>query len=284
MMIVFIILLVSLLLFFWCTVENHMLLVHEYTVSDDALPDAFSGKKIVYLVDLHNTRYGKDNQRLKEKIAAQDPDYVFVGGDFLSKADTEFSASIDLLVFLTKRYPVYFANGNHETKMKCYPERYHDQYAQFYQMAKGLGVRFLSNETILLREEKDFIYLDALELPLSYFSHGKQVELTKKEMSKLIKRKAGGYHILLAHSPNYFETYAKWGADITLSGHNHGGMARIPGVCGVLSPQARIFPKYTKGLYQIDTHRMIVSAGLGSHTIRVRFFNPPELLAITLQK
>ena len=168
--------------------------------------------------------------------------------------------------------------------MKCFPERYHDQYAQFYQMAKGLGVRFLSNETILLRKGKDFVYLDALELPLSYFSHGKQVELTKKEMSKLIKRKAGGYHILLAHSPNYFETYAQWGADITLSGHNHGGMARIPGVCGVLSPQARIFPKYTKGLYQIDTHRMIVSAGLGSHTIRVRFFNPPELLAITLQK
>jgi predicted MPP superfamily phosphohydrolase len=91
-------------------------------------------------------------------------------------------------------------------------------------------------------------------------------------------------HILLAHSPNYIDAYSKWGADLVLSGHNHGGIARIPGICGVLSTEAVIFPKYTKGYYSDGDTKLLVSAGIGGHTIKARFFNPPEILIITLKK
>ena len=36
------------------------------------------------------------------------------------------------------------------------------------------------------------------------------------------------FSILLAHNPVYFAQYAAWGADLTLSGHLHGGIIRIP--------------------------------------------------------
>ena len=90
----------------------------------------------------------------------------------------------------------------------------------------------------------------------------------------------GAYRILLAHNPDYFSAYAQWGADLTLSGHLHGGMVRLPKIGGLISPNWTLFPKYDHGLYTIEEKKMIVSAGLGSHTIKLRINNPPELVVL----
>jgi hypothetical protein len=42
------------------------------------------------------------------------------------------------------------------------------------------------------------------------------------------KASAFQYQILIAHNPEYFEKYAEWGADLTVSGHMHGGLMRLP--------------------------------------------------------
>ena len=73
---------------------------------------------------------------------------------------------------------------------------------------------------------------------------------------------------------------AKYEYDIILSGHIHGGIMRLPYLGGVISPQIRLFPKYSGGLYTINKAKMILSRGLGTHTIRFRFFNPPELVVV----
>ena len=288
MEIIIAILVISFVLVLWCSIENHIFTVHKYTVVDKKIPETFDDVKIMYIADFHNSAYGKENQRLKQKIMQCDPDYVMIGGDLLSKPDADFVNAIDLLAFLAKRYPVYFANGNHETKMKEFPEQYHCLYQDFVTMAKGLQVTFLNNASIPLRRKgeqgEEQIYLHGLELPLSYFRRTSKIELEEKNVRKYLGKCAKKeYHILLAHSPNYFEAYDEWGADLVLSGHNHGGMARIPLIGGVLSTEARLFPKYSKGLYQGEYAKMIVSAGMGSHTIKVRFFNPPELVLVTLK-
>ena len=92
----------------------------------------------------------------------------------------------------------------------------------------------------------------------------------------------GAYHILLAHNPVYFKQYAAWGADLTLSGHLHGGIIRLPLIGGVITPQAKLFPRYSAGKYEIGEKWMIVSRGLGTHTIPIRFNNKPELSVIHL--
>ena len=95
--------------------------------------------------------------------------------------------------------------------------------------------------------------------------------------------KEDSFHVLLAHNPTYFETYAKWGADLTLSGHLHGGIMRLPILGGVIAPSYHLFPKYDAGLFRIGNQKMIVSVGLGSHSIKIRLFNPPKIDVITLQ-
>ena len=104
--------------------------------------------------------------------------------------------------------------------------------------------------------------------------------MTEQVTEALGAPKEGCCNVLLAHNPVYFDTYAAWGADLTLSGHLHGGIVRLPLLGGVISPQMKLFPDYTRGCHTKENHRMIVGAGLGSHTIPIRINNPPELVVI----
>ena len=120
-----------------------------------------------------------------------------------------------------------------------------------------------------------------LELDQSYFRRGRTAQLTSSVIEGLLgKPDEQCYNILLAHHPSYFPAYAVWGADLSLSGHLHGGMIRLPFLGGVVSPQVRLFPKYDKGMYMLDGKKLIVSAGLGNHTVNLRINNPPELVVI----
>ena len=79
------------------------------------------------------------------------------------------------------------------------------------------------------------------------------------------------------------DAYKAWGADLILSGHLHGGIVRIPFLGGVISPQAFLFPKYSGELTAEGEQAVIVSRGLGTHTIHLRLFNTPELVSVTLK-
>ena len=68
-----------------------------------------------------------------------------------------------------------------------------------------------------------------------------------------------------------------------LSGHVHGGIARLPWIGGVISPSLRLFPKYDAGKFREQNGTMILSRGLGTHHIRLRFFNIPEISVIVLR-
>ena len=88
------------------------------------------------------------------------------------------------------------------------------------------------------------------------------------------------FQLLLAHHPGYFPEYAKWGANLTLAGHYHGGIVRLPLLGAVISPQMQLFPRYSHGLFSIEHRDLITSSGLGWHTIPIRVNNPPELIAL----
>ena len=59
---------------------------------------------------------------------------------------------------------------------------------------------------------------------------------------------------------------------------------RIPGFKGFISPSLLLFPHYDGGLFEEDGSRMIISRGLGMHTVPVRLFNPGELIMLELQR
>lgn len=245
-------------------------------------PDApFS---LVVLSDLHNKSYGDRNGRLLQEIREQNPAAVLVAGDMLTSGDSpQYDAAVSLMDELTKRYPVYYANGNHEQRLKGCPKKYGDSYARYSDTIRSFGVHLLENGC----EHVEFWHMQVAiwgyELPLECYRRGRTRALAAGQVeSALGACSPKEYNILLAHNPMYFPSYAAWGVDLTLSGHMHGGIVRLPVLGGVISPQFRLFPKYTRGLYELDGKKMIVSAGLGSHTIPLRINNPAQLVVLDI--
>lgn len=254
---------------------------HRVRISD-VQPNLRRPFSAVFLSDLHNVSYGEGNSRLLQEIRNENPELVLVAGDMLTAGrEPAMDAAMSLMNALTRSCQVYYANGNHEHRMKVNTERYGDSYERYSNAIKSFGVHLLENTGTDLDIEGAKLAVWGLELPGEYFKKGRAERLTQEQVAELLGRPRGdSFNILLAHHPVYCEAYAAWGADLTLSGHLHGGIVRLPLLGGVISPQMRLFPKYDRGLYKVDGRRLIVSAGLGSHTIPLRVNNPPEMIVI----
>ena len=99
--------------------ENQNLSLEEYTVVSAKLPEEFDGYKIVFLTDLHCNEFDYQNKALIDMIDGCSPDAVFVGGDMLvSRVDSSYEVALDLMRELSRRYRIYYADGNHELRLK----------------------------------------------------------------------------------------------------------------------------------------------------------------------
>ena len=96
--------------------------------------------------------------------------------------------------------------------------------------------------------------------------------------------KQDSVQILMAHNPMFAKEYAEWGADVSVCGHTHGGLVRIPGIGSVISPQFELFPKYDAGEFNFGDRKVYVSKGLGTHTFHIRVFDRAEVLMIRINK
>ncbi|MCD7819385.1 MAG: metallophosphoesterase [Lachnospiraceae bacterium] len=236
----------------------------------------------VFLSDLHNASYGEDNSRLLQEIRGANPEAVFVSGDMITASkEPQMDVALALMSELTKQFPVYYVNGNHETRLKESEDEAENYYESFAVAIRACGVHLLENFSEQIEIHRMRMNISGLELPGDYYNRLRKHELTKEKIEELIGRSDGSaYQILLAHHPSYFEVYAAWGADLTLSGHLHGGIIRLPFLGGIVSPQIALFPKYDRGLYTKNEKKLIVSAGLGNHTVNLRINNPPELIVL----
>ena len=256
--------------------------VRKYDIDESKCARNF---RIVHISDLHNKKYGQGNRRLKKQIAELHPDLIIMSGDIMT-ADTkkvgEENAD-ELVLSLASDYPVYFSLGNHEDKMKNRPDKFGSHYEKARRLYSEAGVKILDNESVFL---KDYgIRISGLNIERKYYKRtGKNIP-DAGMIEKLTGNKDNDHmQILLAHNPLYFDAYASWGADLVLSGHVHGGIVRIPGIGGVLSPDCTLFPRYDGGRFEEQGTVMIVSRGLGTHTIPIRVFNPGELVCVDVHK
>lgn len=237
--------------------------------------------RAVVLADLHNKCYGRNNEKLIEAVRACKPDFILVAGDLLTaKPGASPKIALHLLEELSKDYPIYYANGNHEHRLILYPEKYGKLGEEYEKGLRDRNVTRLVNAHVSLKESGIAIY--GSQIDRFFYKRFHVQHMDADYMDKLLgtpDRKQ--YTILLAHNPDYFPQYADWGADLVFSGHVHGGMVRVPfWGRGVVSPNVRLFPKYDGGVFTEGKATMLLSRGLGMHTIPVRLFNPGELLCV----
>lgn len=272
--------------------ENKNLAVTDYFIEQENVPEAFDGMRFVCITDLHNNSFGKGNKKLLKKIHALKPEAILIAGDMITAREPKKGkVAIDLLKELANHYAVYYSPGNHEYKWELWEAKNKVTeglacFSVYRVMLKDAGIMYLDNDSVILKKKDQTLQITGLNLPLEYYHKGgKPAAFLKKDMLDLVgTSNAEGYQILLAHMPVYFETYASWGADFVLSGHVHGGIMRLPFLGGVISPQYELFPKYDSGVFSYESSIMLLSRGLGVHTIPIRIFNRPELICVELKK
>ena len=261
--------------------DNNRYVMKEYDIISDRIKKTAT---FIFLSDLHNKDYGNHNARLVADIQKINPDGIMIGGDMLTAREHEDAQNaIDFISLIAREFPVYYAFGNHESRMKNYPELYQKKYDFFLSSLKNAGVHFLLNERLLLPDTN--IELCGLEVSGRYYKKTSKTPMKSDYIESLIgpvKKDNTVFTLVMAHNPEYFEQYAKWGADLVLSGHIHGGMIRFGKLGGFISPSFRFFPHYDGGEYKEYNATMVISRGLGVHTIPLRICNPGELIVLKL--
>lgn len=270
--------------------ENRHFVVRSYTVAGDKLPPVFDGYRIAVISDLHNQEFGRGNEQLLAAIREQSPDIAICAGDILvGKPGADFTVAASLVHSLAQEYPVYLAMGNHEYRLKIYPDTYEDMWERYYadtsKKDNKNDVIWLDNETGYIVRDNQKIAITGLSIDRMYYKRFQKHEMSAEYVEQLCPfDDRSVYQILLAHNPDYFPAYAAYGADLVISGHVHGGMVRLPLFGGVISPRLRLFPKYDRGEFTIGKSTMLLNAGLGNHTIKFRVNNRPELMIVTLKR
>lgn len=252
----------------WFLWQQNGLSTETLTVS--SAPDGFAGYRIAVISDLHGKEFGENNQRLLDFVAGLEPDLIAITGDMIHD-EAQLAMVPPVAEGLAAIAPTYYVTGNHEWAAGVVRE--------LEPMLEDCGVNVLSNEYVVLEQNGDRLALLGAE-----DSNGYADQKTVGELADQVRREQGDvYEVLLSHRNNHQEEYAAARVDLTLSGHAHGGLIRLPGTDGLIGPQREWMPDYTAGLYDLAYGQMAVSRGLGNQFPCFRLLNRPDVPLVVLE-
>ena len=224
--------------------------------------------------DLHSVSYGEGQREILSMISSQNPDAIFLAGDFF---DSLYPSHPSLAFFegVTAIAPCFFISGNHDLWRGAY-----DAVLPFLE---GLGIMVLDGDTAAMDVRGRRVYVSGIGDP-TYDAYTDDLLRNLRQLDSSFSSLPGdGYRILLAHRPELIDWYARYGFDLVLSGHTHGGQVRIPLLLnGLYAPPQGWFARYTGGLYRVGDTALIISRGCSYYPQIPRIFNPPEICLINV--
>ncbi len=242
-------------------VYNNVVVVNKYRISSKNLKTSL---KIVLISDFHNKRYSKYRQKVVEKIAAQNPDFIVVAGDVVDRRRPDFEISRKFLSEVSRIADTYYVTGNHERTL-----------------GREETIEKLECEDVIIDSDyKIFEHYSLLGFPDTM---GESDEKYRDLLC--IFERLKNYKIAIVHRPVQFDKFlslSDYDIDLVLCGHTHGGVVRIPFFGAVISTDEGLFPKYTKGVYTKNDTTMVVSGGLGNTILPLRINNFPEIVVIEI--
>lgn len=249
-------------------VNQQWLQVSKYRIIEKKLPKEFNGLRIVQISDLHTSKFGERQKMLIQKVKNQKPDLIVITGDLVDRYNYLLDQSLDAVHGFVKIAPVYYVHGNHEVST--------NNLVEIDTKMKELGVHVLNNRVENIQKNGATIQIVGIDDPLD----GKTAdEMLSETMKNTYKDK---FQILLAHRPEDYKVYEKYGMNLTFNGHEHGGQIRIPGIGGLFNHQFNLFPAHIDGVEQIGGLTQIISRGLGNTRRLIRLFNRPEIVVAIL--
>jgi len=266
------------LVFYGYFVGFSTLEVRQFEYASADLPEAFDGYRIVQFSDAHVGSYnGSMLENAIETINAQGADAIVFTGDLENLHPDELEPQMSVLSQLHAKDGVFSVLGNHDypTYLDCDEATKAECVRKTKMLERKMGWQLLLNEHQTIRRDSDSIVIAGME------NWG-----TLKRMPRLgdVKKTMAGvspssFVLMLQHDPTAWrkKILPECHAQLTLSGHTHGGQFSIFG----WSPASFTYDVWGGSAYEGD-RAIYVSTGLGA-LIPFRLNMPGEIVVITLK-
>lgn len=227
---------------------------------------------IVLLTDFHAGSSKSEEKRLSrivKKVEDLSPDRILLLGDYCKGATMQTTMPPEkigkLLAPLVDIAETDAVLGNHDDHCKF----------EVIDALTNAGIRVLEKESILVLKDG---------MPLQFSGTLDYTNYPKSSIAAIPERKSTAIpHILLTHSPDIFPKVPENKVSLIVAGHTHGGQICLPGGFPIIT-SSNYGWKYAYGFIKDDHGRqMIVSRGLGTSLLPLRFFCPPEIMVLHLK-
>lgn len=266
------------ILFHGTMVGTDRLNVRQVTIEFDDLPKAFDGYRIAQFTDVHLGSM-KDELMLRAVTAIDDmrPDLIVFTGDIQNMRPDELPRFAQTLKRLKAKDGVMSVLGNHDYSryVNLPPDEALRNERLTRDFETSVGWQLLLNDNRIVRRGSDSIVIAGGE------NDGRPPFPAKADLKKTMRGiHAKSFVVMLQHDPSAWRRHIlpQTNAQLTLSGHTHGGQISLFG----LRP-TELVGKEDDGLYVEGKRKLFVSTGLGGF-VPFRFYMNPEVVEITLKR
>ena len=260
--------------------------------------------RVIQISDLHNSAYGKGNEKIVDRVKKLSPDLIIFTGDIIDSRLKSEENAMSLCAKLAKVAPSYYIYGNNEV------EKYYDYTLTQKELDKEfgfnnknrdpnkllkitdsltkqlekIGVKVLKNayDTITVGSTTIDVYGVLTSNASSFWSYGGE------SFNEYLYSNENNLKITAIHEPTVLEEYTPdtWG-DLVLAGHTHGGIVKIPFIGPLYTKEAGLLPErsghYVYGRYEVQGRPLIVSGGV-ENKLFFRINNQPEIVIVDINK
>lgn len=243
--------------------EANSLSLERVEITLKRLPRKLDGFKIIHLSDTHHSPFtGLEHIARAVKIANRlKPDIFLLTGDYVSHEREYIAPVAAVLGGLKARYGVHACLGNHDHWTDA---------GLVTHLFRGEGINVLVNEGFRFEARGASFWIAGVD---DYMVGKTDVP------AALLGSYPDEMKLLLAHNPIIFREAARYGVDLTLSGHTHGGQIKIR------DEEKRILPKrkLKAGLHTRRNSQVYITRGIGTVVVPMRYQCPPEISLLELR-
>ncbi len=227
-------------------------------------PRRLRALKILLLSDIHTGVFLKPAVLclIVGSLMELKPDLVAIAGDAVTGEASDLDDYLGMLAPLAQApLGAWYCFGNHD---------YFDgNPAAIRKKLESIGIATLANESVIVRHGDGTFVLGGID----------DFILGKPDWDRLLAAN-GAPHLLLAHHPDFFYQATARKVALTLSGHTHGGQIR-PHWTPPLVRHSEFC--LDEGAYKHQSSMIVVSRGLGSVGLPLRYGADPEAVWIEVE-
>jgi len=245
----------------WGVINANWVRTKRISVKLENLPDSWSGRTAVLVTDLHlgHFHHRAFSAKIVRKIAALNPDIVFIAGDMFDGTRVNALEVTQPWKHLRVSLGSYFVNGNHEL---------FGGVSHFLEAISAAGIRVLHNEKL------DVDGLQLVGVPYEHATHGEHFRSVLAKITVDHSRAS----ILLTHAPDHPAIAKEAGISLQLAGHTH---------LGQFFPftwiAERLYGQFAYGLSRLGATQFYTSSGAGGWGPPLRVGSQSEIVQIMFE-